>query len=467
MKALIRLICEDCLRSLEWSSNSGGSPPSVCPHCGGAVAVDGSLGDADSEADDSPVSFDTLPREAERDLRDTAPLVPETVGRFQLRTFLGGGGFGHVYRAYDPRLDRDVALKVLKDARPTPRAVERFFREARAAAQLDHPNIVALHDAGREESRCWIAYQFVPGQTLAQRFEGKPIRAREAAKIARSLADALHHAHVRGVFHRDIKPSNIIFDERGEARLTDFGLARRASVDPTLTREGVVLGTPAYMSPEQAAGQGHLVDERSDVYSLGVIFYELLCGRRPVDLPSGIPLWRFQSRMDVVPPRRFLRSVPHALDRVCRRALAERPADRYPGARAMADEIGDWLDRPSPRPIPTALGVATIFALGALLGTLASRASRPGNTEKTQESMLSKQQDQSRHNRIKVLTTIHPPVSTKPWFRRPGSILMHSHDCLQLRGLEAGELEELADPRQAASQGLLPCQLCLGALPAQ
>jgi serine/threonine protein kinase len=345
MKALIRLICEDCLRSLEWSSNSGGEPPSVCPHCGGFVAVDRSMADDESEIDDSPISFDSLPGETEAHLRDTAPMVSETVGRFQLRTFLGGGGFGHVYRAYDPRLDRDVALKVLKDAKPTPRAVERFFREARAAAQLDHPNIVTLHDAGREEARCWIAYQFVSGQTLSQRFQNKPVGAREAAKIARSLADALDHAHSRGIFHRDIKPSNIILDEREEPRLTDFGLARRASVDPTLTPEGIVLGTPAYMSPEQAAGQGHVVDERSDAYSLGVIFYEMLCGRRPVDLPSRIPFWRVEPRTHVVPPRRFLRSIPRQLDAACRRALAERPSDRYSCARAMAEEISAWLDR--------------------------------------------------------------------------------------------------------------------------
>jgi hypothetical protein len=416
------------------------------------------MAEEESEVDDSPVSFDSLPHEAERDLRDTAPMVPETVGRFQLRTFLGGGGFGHVYRAYDPRLDRDVALKVLKESKPTPRAVERFFREARAAAQLDHPNIVTLHDAGRENARCWIAYQFVSGQTLAQRFQNKPTTSREAAKIARALADALDHAHSRGVFHRDLKPSNIILDERGEPRLTDFGLARRASVDPTLTREGVVLGTPAYMSPEQAAGQGHLVDERSDVYSLGVIFYELLCGRRPVDYPSGIPLWRVESRTHVIPPRRFVRSIPRHLDEVCRRALAERPSDRYSGARAMADEIGTWLEQRGNRACLPVLLAMTLVLGGVVtaLGYLRPRANlggpappdsatRPGLGHATQAP------------RMKVVSSVGGSLASRSWVRRPGSILVHRRDCLQLKGLAPMDLEEWTGPTEGEGQGWRAC----------
>jgi hypothetical protein len=276
-----------------------------------------------------------------------------SLGRFQLRERLGDGGFGQVYLAYDPRLDRDVALKVLKERHPADRVMERFFREARAAARLDHPNIVAVHDAGFDDGRCWVAFHFVGGRSLCSYRDHHRLDPPTTARILRDLADAVDHAHHQGVLHRDLKPANVLIDDLGRPRLIDFGLARRSDLESSLTHDGAVVGTPAYMSPEQALGYSRQVDERSDVFSLGVIFFELLGGQRPYgadgySTPSET-LQRPQGGAERQAPAPSVRSinaaVPAALDRICRRAIARDPQERYPSARALADELDGWLLR--------------------------------------------------------------------------------------------------------------------------
>jgi serine/threonine protein kinase len=299
-----------------------------------------------------------------------------SLGRFQLRERMGDGGFGSVFRAYDPRLDRDVAVKVLKQPNPNERVMERFFREARAVARLDHPNIVAVYDAGFDDGRCWVAYQLVSGRPLWWYREHHPMDAVTSARIVRALADALDHSHYLGVVHRDLKPANVIVDDRGQPRLIDFGLARRSDLESDLTRDGAILGTPAYMSPEQALGHSRQVDERTDVYSLGVIFYELLTGHHP-DEPTTTSSDRPPPPRPVAAVLRLARkmksidhSIPRALRAICAKAMATDPAARYPSGRALADELDAWLlreERRSDRLRLALAGVAMGLSLAVVL----------------------------------------------------------------------------------------------------
>jgi tRNA A-37 threonylcarbamoyl transferase component Bud32 len=269
--------------------------------------------------------------------------MPARVGRFEVRECLGEGAFGTVYRAYDPRLDREVALKLPRAGTlDTPTRVKRFLREAKAAARLTHPHVVPVYDAGQADGRYYIASAYVAGSTLAAALDDGPFEPRRAAAIVRDLAGALAYAHGEGVVHRDVKPANVLLDADGRPHLADFGLAYSGDGTDRLTQEGALLGTPAYMSPEQAAGRGEPLPA-SDQYSLGVVLYELLCGRTPFQGPAVVLLCR-AVRDAPEPPSCVNPAVPTQLEAVCLKTLEKDPARRYPGCGDLADDLGRWLD---------------------------------------------------------------------------------------------------------------------------
>ncbi|TWU28466.1 serine/threonine-protein kinase [Bythopirellula polymerisocia] len=264
------------------------------------------------------------------------------LGRFELVERLGVGSFGSVWKARDKELDRMVAIKIPRQGMMTSEEKERFFHEARAAAQLHHPNIVSVHEVGRDGESIYIVSDFVHGLTLSDWLTDQKLTGREAAELCAKVAEAVHYAHEQGVIHRDLKPANIMIDGDREPHLMDFGLARRDMGEMTVTIDGQLLGTPAYMSPEQAQGEAHKADRRSDIYSLGVILFQLLTGELP--FRGNTRMLIHQVINDEPPsPRKLNANVSHDLETITLKCLEKEPQERYANARELADELQRYL----------------------------------------------------------------------------------------------------------------------------
>src|SRR5271165_2134884 len=269
-------------------------------------------------------------------------------GRYELTHLIARGGMAQVYRAVDLQLDRPVALKVLFPELSVDRTfVERFRREAQAAANLSHPNIVPVFDWGEDDGAYFIVMEYIDGRPLSAVLrDPQPVPPTQIATIGAGVAAALAFAHRHGVVHRDVKPGNVLITPEGDVKVTDFGIARAVNTEESLTQTGAVMGTAAYFSPEQAEGKG--VDARSDIYSLGVVLYEMAVGRPPFTGDSPIAVASKHVRDHPVLPRVANPAVPAALEAVIMKAMAKNPNDRY----ATAEELrADLLRFAEGRPV--------------------------------------------------------------------------------------------------------------------
>src|SRR5688500_9220666 len=313
--------------------------------CGGDTALRREV-ESLMAADDVAGSFlDSTP---------AAVAPPRRIGDYEILSEVARGGFGRAYAAGQPRRDRVGAVKEMNGGSLNRAShVARFKVEAHAAANLSHPNIVPIHEIGEHDGCHYFSMPLVDGTTLAARLENGPLTSPEASILVSKLARAVHHAHQHGVLHRDLKPTNVLLDRNGEPHLTDFGLAKILERDVTLTVTDAIMGTPAYMSPEQARGDPRAVTTATDVYGLGAVLYECLAGRPPFAGKTIADTLQHVLTRDVAPPSAVNAAVDRDIETICLKCLEKEPSARYPSAGALADDLDRYrnhepiLARPS------------------------------------------------------------------------------------------------------------------------
>src|SRR5436190_1766934 len=353
-RAMIRVIrvCRKCGAKI-----FSDAPKGLCTACvletalgifPDAIAADDSSAVASAKADD-PGRVDELSRDnakptsGVKDAVRAATMLGE-LGDYELLEEIGRGGQGVVFRARQKSLNRTVALKVISLGQWASKThLKRFRLEAEAAARLEHPGIVPIHEVGERDGQCYFSMKFIEGGQLDEVVKQTPMSIREAAKLIAKVARTVHYAHEHGILHRDIKPGNILLDRNGEPHLTDFGLARLVEADSTVTGTLEVLGTPSYMAPEQAAGNNTAVSSNTDVYGLGAVLYQLLTGQPP--FAGGTTYETIKLLLDTEPrqPHLLNPKIDRDLSTICLKCLEKHPERRYPSALALAEDLERWL----------------------------------------------------------------------------------------------------------------------------
>ena len=325
--------CPDCGSPLP-----ADAPQGLCPQCLAQAALKTQSSTASPPSPDQTLTIDAS------SVVEVSPTI-RYFGDYELIQEIARGGMGVVYKARQKSLHRIVAVKmILAGQLAGDVEVKRFRTEAEAAANLQHPNIVAIHEIGEHEGRHYFSMDYVDGPSLASGSKEGPMPAIKAAELVKTLAEAIQFAHQRGILHRDLKPHNVLIDSRGIPRITDFGLAKQVNQESSLTTEGAVMGSPSYMPPEQAAGRQDLVGPASDVYSLGAILYELLTGQPPFRGKTAMETVRQVIDNDPAPPSKLNSKLPSDLETICLKCLEKKPDHRYSSARMLAEELGRFLN---------------------------------------------------------------------------------------------------------------------------
>src|SRR5712671_2236836 len=354
-RAMIRVfrICRKCGAKI-----FSDAPKGLCTACvletALGISPDAPVAGVDSSAEasakaDDPGRVDELSRDnakpasGVKDAVRAATMLGE-LGDYELLEEIGRGGQGVVFRARQKSLNRTVALKVISLGQWASKAhLKRFRLEAEAAARLEHPGIVPIHEVGERDGSCYFSMKFVEGGQLDEVVRRTPMPIRQAVELIAKVARTVHYAHEHGILHRDIKPGNILLDAKGEPHLTDFGLARLVESESSVTHTLEVLGTPSYMAPEQAAGETTKLGKATDVYGLGAVLYQLLTGHPP--FAGGTTYETMRLLLDTEPrqPRLWNRKIARDLSTICLKCLEKDPKRRYSSALALAEDLEHWL----------------------------------------------------------------------------------------------------------------------------